>query len=352
MREYCRTSLGPFTVLLSLGLLLSCSGEGGNESSTESDDATGSSEEKSSSSSSSTGGNASGENLGGSNSNTDGSDQGTDGQSNTGGSGQGTDGSTGDDEFGSTCGSGGPQGNSFKKVTFQDSEFSSTFYMVGAPQTDKPLPLLVLFHGDEGTTSNVQSLWAPFWKQEKDFIVVIPQSPGEYTTWTFDFVNKAAFVDRLLDQVGEQHNVDVSRIYASGYSGGTEFLGTMSWDMHDTFAAINFSCGGGGWFDGFQHEPPRPECTFDARLWFATDDFLNQSVVEPPREASTVHLKKWLEKGNVSVDFIEHTLCSGHCCSPTDVIGKQNRPAWDWMMQRTKCSQPYTKKCVNIRDLP
>ncbi len=364
MSQYRRAIFLTAPLLLSLNFVFACSSDDDGESKRNSENATGGAVGSGASSPGSSGGSSSGQGMGGgrggsggslstgSGSATGGSSGSGGSDQSTGGNSQGTGGSASNDEFGSTCGSGGPQGTSFKKVTFKDSKFGSTFYMVGAPNTDKPLPLLVLFHGDEGTTANVQDLWAPFWEKEKNFIIVIPQSPGEYTTWTFNFEDKAAFVDRLLDQVGQQHNVDVSRIYASGYSGGTEFLGTMSWDMHDTFAAINFSCGGGGWFEGYEHEPPTPECVFDARLWFATDDFMNEGIVDPPREPSTVHLKKWLEKGNVSVDFIEHTLCSGHCCSPTDVIGKEIRPAWNWMKVRTKCSKPYTKKCVGIRDLP
>jgi len=278
----------------------------------------------------------------------------------TGGVSGGTGGGNAGAEVGSTCGSGGPQGKEIVKVSVDKSFYAKKdrkpgtyFYMIGAPPTDEPLPLLIAFHGDEGTTRGVQSLWETFWKREQSFILVIPQSPGTATTWTYQFTIKGKYIRKIIEDVGSKHNVDVSRIYATGYSGGTEFLGTVSKRMQDIFAAINFSCGGGGWFQ-INDAPPRPECVFDARIWIADKgDFLGQpNPRRTPSLPSSENLKNWLEAGNISVDYERHSVCEGHCCSPPDVIGDQVEPTWNWLMQHTKCDMDYTASCVGINALP
>ncbi len=248
---------------------------------------------------------------------------------------------------GSTCGTGGPMSNKIVRV-----DIGENYYMIGAPVSNKPLPLLLVLHGDEGHPRNVQSIWQSFWESKQDFIMVLPKAPTlviddttKWDRWGIDFDTKVEFIRNVLDDVGSKYSVDVSRIYATGYSGGTEFLGTVGLLFHDTFAAINFSCGGGGWVTGkglSDVEPPRPECKFDARIYVAKDDFLYNSAL---------NLQEFLKERTISVDFNE-AKCSGHCCHDKTWVKDEVEPAWNWLSQRKKCGVRSTKKCVGIRALP
>src|SRR5688572_5460652 len=73
-----------------------------------------------------------------------------------------------------TCGSGGVVGRNVK-VTFDPSE-----YYVWAPPIDpmKPVPLVVVLHGDEGSPTKSQTyFWDPLWAKTQDFIAVLPRAP-------------------------------------------------------------------------------------------------------------------------------------------------------------------------------
>jgi polyhydroxybutyrate depolymerase len=107
--------------------------------------------------------------------------------------------------------------------------------LVPAQQT--PMPAVIVFHGGGQTADAMiqhwQSLIAPY-----NFVIVLPQAlvdpmtnstrwlharPGDLAVPTTDL----AFVDALLDWLAATGDVDMERVYASGFSSGA----CMTWQL-------------------------------------------------------------------------------------------------------------------------
>jgi predicted esterase len=118
---------------------------------------------------------------------------------------------------------------------------------------DKPAPLLVLLHGDEGTTSLVLRAWkAPL--ERRGYLLLALRCPKNlgceksYWRWGGD----PAWIVAQVDAVASAFNVDRGRVYLSGWSGGSTYLTLSSPLLSPRFAAINVNGGGA---------PPRsPSC--------------------------------------------------------------------------------------------
>jgi predicted esterase len=232
-----------------------------------------------------------------------------------------------------TCGNGGPVGE-HQLVTLASGE-----YYVWAPApAAEPHPLVVALHGDEGHPDKAVSfIWGGVWKAHKDFILVAPRCPSaQGSWWQGDTAGYATFVDAVLEDVAQSHNVDIARAYAVGYSGGSCWLSGYAFQFQDVFAAVQWTCGG---CNPKVLAPPKPECKIDGRFHIAADDFLLQGA-----QATS---KAMQDKGH-EVEFVTAS-CSGHCCmnSPADA-----EAALAWFLARTKCDTTNGEGCGKITDLP
>lgn len=230
-----------------------------------------------------------------------------------------------------TCGEGGKIG-SIEKISLEGA--GDRHYFVGAPKKEGPLPLVIAFHGDEGSPNAVKSFWTPVWRKEQSFILVMTQCPGCKSWYKGDTKANAQYLWDVLEDVSDNYNVDVSRVYGIGYSGGSVFLALHGFEFQNVFAAIQWHCGGGRGYA----KPPRDDCKVAGRIVIAKDDFLWDS-------AKTV--EKNLKSNGHEVDFVE-AECSGHCCHTKDLaVG-----AWAWMKGKTKCGGEVGGQCAEITDLP
>jgi hypothetical protein len=213
------------------------------------------------------------------------------------------------------------------------------YYIVGAPpDTGEPLPLVLAFHGDEGSPyMSTYYIWGTWWEQNGlPFIAVMTKCP-ECTSWyqgDTDF--NADYVWEVLADVASKHNVDVSRIYAVGYSGGSEFLSMHGWEFQDVFAGIQFTCGGNAYYP--YTAPSREDCKVAGRVVISQDDFLHDSAMQL--------LQRLMDEGHPN-EYID-AQCSGHCCDTVD----HNQGAWEWFQTRTKCSGIVPGECGELSDLP
>ncbi len=212
------------------------------------------------------------------------------------------------------------------------------WYLLGAPETDEPLPLVMAFHGDEGDPNNsTRWIWGNYWERnDLPFIVVMTKCPGCTSWYQGDTDKNADYVWEVLADVAANHNVDVNRIYAVGYSGGSEFLALHGFEFQAVFAAIQWTCGGNAY--SAYTEPPRPDCKVNARIVISADDFLWDGAQR---------LLQRLEDEGHDPDFVE-AQCSGHCCDTPD----DNEGAWAWFQQHTKCDGLVIGECASIQDLP
>ena len=105
----------------------------------------------------------------------------------------------------------------------------------------EPVPLLVNYHGwgsnnsQQATITRMNNV-----AEAEGFIVVYPRSVGshwnvmQHTSGPDDI----AFTDALLDQLEEDYTVDVSRVYATGFSNGGSMSFLAGSRLPNRFAAI------------------------------------------------------------------------------------------------------------------
>ena len=234
-----------------------------------------------------------------------------------------------------TCGEGGPQDSRDTHYQYLDED-ETIYYIVGAPETDEPLPLVMVFHGDEGSPEAATlSIWRRFWRESQEFIVVWAKCPNCESWYKGDTEKNRDYVWDVLNDVAGKYNVNVNRMYSIGFSGGSVFMGMYGFEFQHVFAGIQWHCGGGGWsYD----DAPREECKVDGHIVLAEDDYLWDSAKRQE--------KVLLDNGHVA-DFVVAD-CSGHCCHTDDMqVG-----AWEWFKERTKCDGIVTGECADLTDLP
>jgi hypothetical protein len=146
----------------------------------------------------------------------------------------------------------------------------------------------------------------------------------------------ADYVWEVLADVATNHNVDVSRIYAVGYSGGSEFLALHGFEFQDVFAGIQWTCGGNAY--GPYTAASRPDCKVHGRIVISADDFL--------WDGAQMLLARLQAEGHEH-EFVE-AQCSGHCCDTVD----HNQGAWEWFQTVTKCGAIVPGTCAEIDTLP
>ncbi len=130
---------------------------------------------------------------------------------------------------------------------------------VAWPDTDKPVPLLVVLHGDHGTATH----WLSRWRDaaiERGFGVLSLQCPeelgckdGVWYMWTGD----PKWVHDQIDKVAASAPIDRSKIVLAGWSGGGAYIGmhVRSWQG---FAGLVMHGGAMGPLDGRCAKPTPP----------------------------------------------------------------------------------------------
>jgi polyhydroxybutyrate depolymerase len=137
------------------------------------------------------------------------------------------------------------------QVTYGDANGNLTdqglfrTYNIYTPKSyspDSPMPLVLVFHGDDGSGRSISNV-TQFNKlaEEKGFIVVYPD--GIDHKWSLrktspNKVDDIAFVDNLIDHLQQVRNIDSSRIYATGFSKGGILTQALSCQLSDKIAAF------------------------------------------------------------------------------------------------------------------
>lgn len=130
-----------------------------------------------------------------------------------------------------------------------------------APTAEK-LPLVLVFHGDGGDSESFHRGF-PFERATgKDALVAYPE--GEHSSWDLEtkIGNKdILFVETLLAEIARTHPLDLSRVYAAGYSSGGFFSNVLACHRPAMLRAISSSAGGAPynqvakWPNGFPRCP-------------------------------------------------------------------------------------------------
>ena len=109
-------------------------------------------------------------------------------------------------------------------------------------QPDQSMPLVLVFHGNNGTGASIAEV-TRFNKlaEQKGFIVVYPD--GINHNWhlknsSHKKVDDFSFVATLIDKIKQIRNIDSHRIYATGFSKGAIFAQDLACELPSQFAAV------------------------------------------------------------------------------------------------------------------
>ena len=113
----------------------------------------------------------------------------------------------------------------------------------------RPAPLLIALHGDEGDPSYISSVWDQV-GDRRGALVLSPKCPqalgcaGSWWGWLESGTYDDAWLGEQVDRVEASYNVDRTREYLTGWSGGADFLGWFALAHADRFAAAALVVGG------------------------------------------------------------------------------------------------------------
>lgn len=139
------------------------------------------------------------------------------------------------------------------------------WYLLTAPASEEPLPLVVDFHGlSEGAQVHSMMTEMGAYGLSEGFVTAFPNGTGSPVRWQVaDGADspEIAFADALLDEIGATRCIDTSRVYATGLSNGAMMTSLMACFRADRFAAFA-PVAGLETFDGCQPSDPEAILAF------------------------------------------------------------------------------------------
>lgn len=136
------------------------------------------------------------------------------------------------------------------------------------PTTRKPVPLLVVLHGNNETADAAANRWrsAALARGWGVLALQCPRAQGcdAQARW-YRWAGEADWVVAQVSAVDAQRPLDAARIYLAGWSGGASYIGMMAPRWQRKFAAVVFHGGG---------QPPLSDigCPRDLPAYFLVGD--------------------------------------------------------------------------------
>lgn len=134
------------------------------------------------------------------------------------------------------------------KITVGSRERSYRAYVPREATGKNPVPVVFIFHG-RGSTKEQMHAYLKFddLAKKNKFITVYPDSiGGEWELKSAKDNPDLDFFDALLSELGAKYNIDLARVYATGFSMGGYFSNLVGCTRSDTLAAIAPHSGGLG----------------------------------------------------------------------------------------------------------
>jgi polyhydroxybutyrate depolymerase len=123
-------------------------------------------------------------------------------------------------------------------------------YILAKPSNYTPTksyPLVFVFHGNPGTAPDMQAS-NPFDTASRDqAVIVYPQGlDNNWDLYTpFATNNDMPWIQSLVSEIATKVNIDRSRVFGHGFSGGAFFVAQMACRVGGVFKAISVHAGGG-----------------------------------------------------------------------------------------------------------
>ena len=133
-------------------------------------------------------------------------------------------------------------GDNYGKLYNQGQQRTYYLYTPKSYNPDRPMPLVLVFHGHEGSGRSIAQVSGFNDLAEKNgFIVVYPD--GNNSNWHLrgNLSGKdddVSFVTALIEQIQQSRNIDSRRIYAAGFSKGAIFAQDLACELPDRIAAF------------------------------------------------------------------------------------------------------------------
>ena len=201
--------------------------------------------------------------------------------------------------------------------TVKVGDLNRTYYLHVPAKlpTDKPAPLVLMFHGGGGMPAFAEreSKFSELADRE-GFLVVYPEGIGK--SWNDgrndkviaaqrDKVDDLAFVAALIDDVAKDHKLDAKRVFSTGISNGAIFSHHLAANLSSRIAAIAPVVGGLAEASRDKFQPEKPVAVL---ILQGTDDPL------VPYDGGDINALGSKRSGIIATDdavkkWVEHNGC-------------------------------------------
>lgn len=194
--------------------------------------------------------------------------------------------------------------------------------------TTSPVPLIFHLHGDgfeeytnyaAGSTTSVSNYYRQV-AQDTGALLIIPRTPdtSSATWWTLD--SSTTWLMALYNKIVGQYNIDLNRVFWSGYSGGAEEISyNVTADYNNRWTGGGAMILGGGGAEGMTGFAVTPTAAFKKNFpmeWHVgerdTDDGTGWSAVAASSEGEAFYKGKGFTTARYLVPGADHVQTEPH----------------------------------------
>jgi predicted esterase len=143
------------------------------------------------------------------------------------------------------------------------------------------MPLLIALHGDSHDATEMQAAWQAI-TAAHGAVLFAPTCPkelhcpgGSWWRWYQSKDHDPAWLTQQVDAVKATYPIDPARIYATGYSGGSSYLGYYVPKHSEAFAAVGYVSG------GYPYSDTCATCKLPVRIVIGAADGMMDPYVKP-----------------------------------------------------------------------
>lgn len=145
---------------------------------------------------------------------------------------------------------------SYKLITVNHHKYPYLIHIPPQYKANKPIPLVIAFHGAGGNPKSVEEMTSLSQKADKEgFIVVYPGGTGFLSSnkmvLTWEISNKfqspkdknVQYINSLILKLQSEFNINSKKIYVTGFSNGAALAYNVGYELSDKIAAVGIVSG-------------------------------------------------------------------------------------------------------------